>query len=232
MNLKEILLAQYDSFPFHRHPFWMAVKERRLSLSEVLAGEAQHYLRTKAGRELRRQAAQFARASSPILFEAIVETYVEECTDSKDSPSHLALIKRLLFEGGYTEAMLEQLANTPGNIAAIALYRDIAERGVAHHLVGAGTVEYFYADLSSDIYNVYTSHYGMSEYQAETYRIHGPMDKIHADRAFSVLPEIEKDYDPKDLIAAVRDAFVATSLHYDGMYQAATGQVQYWNGRD
>jgi hypothetical protein len=30
----------------------------------------------------------------------------------------------------------------------------------------------------------------------------------------------------------VRDAFVATSLHYDGMLQAATGEISYWNGRE
>jgi len=30
---------------------------------------------------------------------------------------------------------------------------------------------------------------------------------------------------------SVRDAFVATSLHYDGMLQAATGLMTYWSGR-
>jgi hypothetical protein len=71
----------------------------------------------------------------------------------------------------------------------------------------------------------------MSEHQAETYRIHGPMDKTHAERAFAVIDEAADLHGWNTVLSSVRDAFVATSLHYDGMLQAATGKLSYWDGR-
>ena len=70
----------------------------------------------------------------------------------------------------------------------------------------------------------------MSDNQAETYRIHGPLDREHAERAFKILEEALKIHGWTQVEMAVRDAFVATSLHYDGMLQGATGQFSYWNG--
>ncbi len=72
----------------------------------------------------------------------------------------------------------------------------------------------------------------MSAEQAETYRLHGPMDEEHATRAFAVLDEAIALHSWEAVWLSVRDAFVATSLHYDGMLQAATGKIEYWNGRD
>ena len=70
----------------------------------------------------------------------------------------------------------------------------------------------------------------MTETQAETYRIHGPMDASHAERAFAVLDEAVNLHGWALVEASVRDAFVATSLHYDGMLHAATRTLSYWNG--
>jgi hypothetical protein len=72
----------------------------------------------------------------------------------------------------------------------------------------------------------------MSDAQAETYRIHGPMDAEHAERAFEILDHAVDLHGWTAVEESVRDAFVATSLHYDGMLQAATGELVYWNGRD
>jgi len=161
----------------------------------------------------------------------LTETYLEECTDHRSGPSHLKLIERLVVEGGKSVKDLESTAPTPGNSAAIALYRDIAGRGAGCHLVGAGAVEHYYCQLSPSIFTAYTGLYGMSASQAHTYQIHGPMDQVHADRAFSVLDEAIALHGWEAMKQSVRDAFVATSLHYDGMLQAATGVLSYWNGR-
>lgn len=230
MDYKEELLSLYEEFPFERHPLWCAVLRQELSFEQVIRAEVQHYQRSKIGRNFREQALRGAERMSPVIFEMLLQTYLEECTEDNTGPSHVDLIKRLVVSGGYPESELDQTELTPGNAAAIALYQDISDRGPACHMLGAGAVEYYYSLLSPKIFEVYTTRYSMSEHQAETYRIHGPMDKEHAERAFSILDEAITIHGRREIQGAVRDAFVATSLHYDGMLQAATGQNNYWNG--
>lgn len=229
MKNREALLELYNMFPFHKHPLWESIIQRELTLTQVLAAEAQHYYRTRESRRLRYEAMQNARATSDSMFEAILETYMEECTDH-EGPSHLQLIENLLKGGGYSSQELEDLVPTPGNIAAISLYENIASRGAACHILGAGAVEYYYADLCPEIYDVYTTYYKMTPQQAATYEVHGPMDKEHAARAFRVVDEAVSMHGWATIELSVRDAFVATSLHYDGMLQAATGTQGYWDG--
>jgi pyrroloquinoline quinone (PQQ) biosynthesis protein C len=227
---RQALLSLYDLLPFEHHPLWTAVLSGSLSLAQVLAAEKQHWIRTRAGQRLRRQALELAERVSPGIFELLLETYVEECTRDETGPSHLELIERLLVTSGVTRDDLENAQPTPGNAAAMALYADIGRRGAGCHMLGAGAVEFYYCQLSPRIYEAYLEHYGMSAAQAETYRIHGPMDKEHAERAFAALPEAISLHGWDAVNRAVRDAFVATSLHYDGMLQAATGVLKYWDG--
>jgi hypothetical protein len=56
------------------------------------------------------------------------------------------------------------------------------------------------------------------------------MDTVHAERALGVLEEAISLLGWPTIEMSVRDAFVATSLHYDGMFQAALGRIIYWNG--
>jgi pyrroloquinoline quinone (PQQ) biosynthesis protein C len=229
-DLRGRLLAQYELFPFHAHPFWVAVKARDLSYDAIIRGEVQHWIRTRAGQMLRRQALDMAERTSARIFELLLETYLEECTEDASGPSHLDLIERLVVEGGVSMTRLQATVPTPGNAAAMALYRDITGRGAGCHMLGAGAVEYFYCRLAPEIFKAYTEGYGMSEAQAETYRIHGPMDATHAERAFAILDESVSLYGWDAIQTSVRDAFVATSLHYDGMMQAATRISTYWDG--
>lgn len=229
MSKRDRLLSIYEMLPFKRHPFWEAVRKRELSLDQVLLAEKQHYLRTKAGRRVRQQAVTNALAVSETLWRAVLDTYLEECTPNT-GPSHLELIERLLRVGGVTDAELDETIPTPGNAAAISLYADIGTRGAPCHILGAGAVEFYYSQLSTEVFEAYTTGYGMTVEQAETYRIHGPMDRTHAERSLAVLDEAENRLGWKVIEQAVRDAFVATSLHYDGMLHAATGQLSYWNG--
>lgn len=230
MDQRAALLSLYDTFPFHMHPLWRAVLGHELSLKEVLRAETQHYLRTKAGQSLRSEALEKAKGMSPELFAALLETYLEECTNKKAGPSHLDLIARLLLEGGISQSQLDASQPTPGNSAAIALYRDITSRGAGCHMLGAGVVEYHYSKLAPKIFEAYTSKYGMTHHQAETYSIHGTMDQVHSERALSILDEAIKLHGWSTIEQSARDAFVATSLHYDGMLQAAWGKIIYWNG--
>ncbi len=229
---KDKLLGLYELFPFHHHPLWVAIQKKELSYEQVITAEVQHWIRTRAGKILRENAMRTAERLSPALFEKLTETYLEECTTNERSgPSHLELIQRLVTDGGRTVADLESAEPTPGNSAAIALYRDIAGRGAGCHLIGAGAVEHYYCQLSPRIFRAYTSLYGMSASQARTYELHGPMDNEHADRAFSVLDEAIALHGWKAMEQSVKDAFIATSLHYDGMLQAATSANSYWDGR-
>jgi pyrroloquinoline quinone (PQQ) biosynthesis protein C len=207
------------------------VLAHELTRTQVVRAEVQHYLRTRAGQSLRREALERAQAISPAIWEALLDTYLEECTASV-TPSHLDLIKRLVLVGGISDEQLEQAQPTVGNAAAIALYRDISARGAACHLLGAGAVEHYYSELAPQIFEVYTEHYGMSAHQAETYRLHGSMDKVHADRAFAIAEEAIALHGWTMIETSVRDAFTATSLHYDGMLQAALGRVVFWDGRN
>jgi pyrroloquinoline quinone (PQQ) biosynthesis protein C len=230
VGLKERLLRLYDDLPFHYHPLWKAVLAGDLTFDQVLAAERQHFVRSRAGRSLREIAMREARAGQDErLFEAILETYLDECTD-KGGPSHLDLIERLLTMGGLTKAEVHATLPTPANSAAIALYGDISRRGVECHMLGAGFVEHYYSKLSLQIYQSYVDKYGMTDEQAETYRIHGPVDAVHADRAFRILDTAAAHLGESVIELAVRDAFVATSLHYDGMLHAATNQLRYWSG--
>jgi pyrroloquinoline quinone (PQQ) biosynthesis protein C len=218
-------------FPFHDHPHWRAVMNRELSLEQILRAEVQHYLRTRAGQALRREAVDKAKAMSPTIFESILQTFLEECTTNNTNVNHLDLILRLVTSAGISKEECEVSIPTPGNSAAIALYRDIASRGAACHILGAGAVEHYYAALSQKIYSVYTEHYGMSAFAAETYRIHGPMDIKHSERALAIVDEAISIHGWDTVNLSVRDAFLATSLHYDGMFQAALGHGEYWDGR-
>jgi len=232
LDRRTSLLSLYDILPFHEHPLWKAILNHELTLDQVLRAETQHYLRTKAGQSLRSEALEKARGVSPKLFEALLETYLEECTNQKSGPSHLELIARLLLEGGVTQSLLDSSQSTPGNSAAIALYRDITFRGAACHMVGAGVVEHYYSQLAPRVFEAYTTKYGMTPYQAETYSLHGPMDQVHAERAIGILDEAINVHGWDVIEQSVRDAFVATSLHYDGMLQAALGKIVYWNGEE
>jgi len=228
---KDRLLSLYDLLPFEHHPLWVNIRTGNLSIQQVLLAETQHWLRSKSGRPLRKEAMEAAEGISERIFQELLKTYFEECTHDSTGPSHLDLIQRLLTDGGVEVADLECAIPTPGNSAAIALYRDISSRGAGCHMIGAGVVEHFYSRLCPPIFEAYTGHYKMTPAQAETYRIHGPMDAEHADRAFAVLDEIVKIHGDQAVEQCVRDAFVATSLHYDGMLHAATGELSYWNGK-
>lgn len=227
----ERLLDLYNLFPFEHHPYWVSVRSHALSYEQVMQAEVQHWLRSRAGRPLRKQALDSAQGISPRIFEALLKTYLEECTEDESGPSHLDLIERLVTGGGISKAQLEVAVPTPGNAAAMALYADIGNRGAGCHILGAGAVEHFYSKLCPAIYAAYTGYYGMTADQAETYRLHGPMDAEHADRAFAVVDEATQIYGWALVERSVRDAFIATSLHYDGMYQAATRTQSYWDGR-
>ena len=228
---RQRLLDLYDLLPFERHPLWKGVLEHDLSLEQILRAEVQHWIRSNVGRRLRKQALDAAQGSSPKIFEALIKTYLEECTEDESGPSHVDLVERLVTTGGISKQTLLEAAPTPANAAAMALYADIGRRGAACHMLGAGVVEHFYSKLSPQIFDAYTKHYGMTDAQAETYRIHGPMDAEHAERAFSIIDEAVAIHGWSLVELSVRDAFVATSLHYDGMLHAGTGEFSYWNGK-
>lgn len=229
VNRRQQLLSHYNLFPFDQHPLWLAVFNGDLRPEQIYRAEAQHYLRTKANRELRRRAATQSRKVSPAIAAAMIETYIEECTDRRGT-NHLELVQRLVMSGGLIKWELDNILPTPGNAAAIALYRDIGERGFACHMLGAGAVEFYYAKLAPKIFESYTKRYGMNPDDAETYRVHGPMDQMHADRALALLDQALQLHSWEEIEMSVRDAFVATSLHYDGMRQAAFGTISYWEG--
>jgi pyrroloquinoline quinone (PQQ) biosynthesis protein C len=217
--------------PFEEHPYWKRVLTGSFTLKEVMAAETQHFIRSDRGRHFRKRAAEEAAAVSSRAHELLLETYKEECTEDETGPSHVDLIKRFLALGGVDEIAISRAKPTPGNSAAIAMYKDIADRGPLHHMIGAGAVEFYYSRLSPRIFNAYTTLYPISAEQAETYRIHGPMDLEHAERALQILDEPAVQNNADGILEAVRDAFVATSLHYDGMLQAATDSLTYWDGK-
>lgn len=227
---KAKLLDAYNQFPFHDHPLWRAVLRGELMREQIYLAETQHYVRTKAGQELRRKSLENARVTSSELFEALLDTYLEECTTDHSGPSHLELIERLVLSGGYNSDDLTRLIPNPANAAAIALYKDISDRGAAHHILGAGVVEHYYSQLSPKIYDAYTKIYGINHSDAETYYIHGSLDAVHAERAFSIMEKAIDLHGWDSIFQSVRDAFVATSLHYDAMLYAATNRPSYWNG--
>jgi pyrroloquinoline quinone (PQQ) biosynthesis protein C len=149
------------------HPYWRAVISGELSLPQVLQAEVQHFLRSKNSRSLRAKALGRARETSQQLFELLLETFIEECTDQRGT-NHLELVRRLLTGGGLDPDLYTNEHLKPGNTAAIALYREISDRGPEHHMLGAGVVEYYYSKLCPQVFRSYTQTYGMSEMQAET----------------------------------------------------------------
>lgn len=227
---RESALAHYSRWPFERHPLWSAILEKRLSREQVLKAEVQHYLRSDIGRLYREGAAIASRLIGGELFELLNQTAKEECRQDETGPSHVDLIRDFLLSGGLTQADLDGAIPTPGNSAAMALYKDIAARGPLQHMIGAGCVEYYYSRLSPRIFEVYVGHYGFGEEAARTYMLHGPMDEEHGERALKVLASPLAQAMPREIDLAVRDAFAATSLHYDGMLQAATDRLSYWSG--
>lgn len=228
---RDKVLSYYNQFPFERHPLWQAIIAGTLTHEQVMLAETQHFVRSNIGREFRKKAAEESKSFSEKAHELLMETYREECTEDDSGPSHVDLIKRFLLMGGVAEDKIISAKPTVANSAAIALYKDIGERGPLHHMLGAGAVEYFYSFLSPKILEAYVTKYRLTEDQAETYKIHGPMDREHAERALSILEEPYIRANAESIEIAVRDAFAATSLHYDGMLEAATGRISYWDGK-
>ncbi len=97
-------------------------------------------------------------------------------------------------------------------------------------MIGAGCVEFFYSKLSPRIFSAYVDLYGFTAEDAKTYELHGPMDAEHGERALQVLETALAQAMQHEIAVAVRDAFAATSLHYDGMLQAAIPNSGYWSG--
>ena len=124
MDRTQLLLGYYDEFPFEHHPLWRAVLGHELSLAQVLSAEVQHWIRTKRGQPLRKAALEQAEGRSPVIYEALKATYIDECTD-EGGENHLALIQRLLKMGGIALETLNGAKPTPGNGAAMALYKEI-----------------------------------------------------------------------------------------------------------
>lgn len=230
MLSRETVLAHYRSWPFERHPLWVAVLEGSLSKDQIIQAETQHYLRSNIGRLYRERAAISSRLIGGELFELLDKTAREECHLDDSGPSHVDLIKGFLISNGVSQSALDRARPTHGNAAAIALYKDIADRGPLQHMIGAGCVEYFYSQLSPKIYQAYVDIYGFKPEDVSTYELHGPMDQTHGERALKVLESALAQAMPEEIDLAVRDAFVATSLHYDGMLQSAIPGVGYWRG--
>ena len=164
-NLSQIqrqLLDFYYELPFEKHPLWMGIKEHELTLSQIFKAETQHFLRSKRGQSLRRKSADDCEPKSGLIYQGALDNYLEEVVPDGSGPSHLDLIVRLLVDGGVTHEELAEAEPTPGNAAAMALYEDIAGRGTACHLIGAGLVEFYYSRLAPEIYDAYTRHYGMT----------------------------------------------------------------------
>jgi pyrroloquinoline quinone (PQQ) biosynthesis protein C len=224
-------LKYYDVWPFERHPLWVAILDQRLTKEQVILAEIQHYLRSNVGRLYRERAAIGARLIGGELFELLDQTAREECQYDDSGPSHVDLIRSFLLANGVTQRELDRAVPTPANAAAMALYKDIADRGPLQHMIGAGCVEYFYSKLSPRIFSAYVDGYGFSADAARTYELHGPMDAEHGERALKVLETPLAQAMPDEINVAVRDAFAATSLHYDGMLQAAIPTSGYWSGR-
>jgi len=227
---RETALSHYERWPFERHPLWKAVIDGELSREEVVQAEIQHYLRSNVGRLYRERAAIAARFIDGDIFPLLDQTAREECQLDDSGPSHVDLIRRFLLANGVTQSQLDQAVPTPGNAAAIALYKDIADRGPIQHMIGAGCVEYFYSKLSPRIFETYVTRYGFNSADVETYQLHGPMDETHGERALMVLSSPLAQAMPREIDLAIRDAFAATSLHYDGMLQAARPNAGYWSG--
>jgi pyrroloquinoline quinone (PQQ) biosynthesis protein C len=223
-------LNYYNLFPFHEHPLWKSIILGKFSREQVLKAEVQHYLRSEIGKIFREHSAVVAKHLGPDIYDLLYQTVVEECYGTDGGPSHAELIKKFLLMNGVSETDLRNAISTPGNAAAIALYKDIASRGPLHHMIGAGCVEYYYSKLCPQIYDCYTQIYKFQPGSFETYRLHGPMDEVHGERALETLKTPLAQALSKELGIAVRDAFAATSLHYDGMLQAATSENEYWNG--
>jgi pyrroloquinoline quinone (PQQ) biosynthesis protein C len=224
-------LSYYELFPFHKHPLWVAILDGSLSSEQVLKAEIQHYLRSEIGKIFREHSAVAAKHLDDTIYDLLYQTVVEECYGTDGGPSHAELIKQFLLANGVTASDLRRAVSSPGNIAAIALYKEIAERGPLHHMVGAGCVEFYYSKLCPKIYHAYQTIYRFVPGSFETYQLHGPMDEVHGERALETLESPLAQALSKELGLAIRDAFVATSLHYDGMLQAATGTNTYWNGK-
>lgn len=224
-------LSYYEEFPFHEHPLWLSIISGVLTAEQVLKAEIQHYIRSEVGKIFREHSAVAAKHLDDNIYDLLHQTVEEECYGSDGGPSHAELIKQFLLQNGVSTSDLRTAISTPGNAAAIALYKDISERGPLHHMIGAGCVEYYYSKICPRIYAAYEQIYKFKPGSFDTYKLHGPMDEVHGERALETLSSpLAKALDP-ELRIAIRDAFVATSLHYDGMLQAATSTNTYWSGR-
>jgi pyrroloquinoline quinone (PQQ) biosynthesis protein C len=229
--MRDEILGLYNTFPFERHPLWVGILEGKFSKQQVLAAEIQHYHRSNIGRLYRERAAIAAREYGGELYKLLLETASDECRDDKTGPSHVDLIKQFLNENGVSDPEIENAEVTSANAMAIATYKDIADRGPLHHMLGAGAVEWHYSKLCPKIVTAYRDIYGFKEGSYKTYELHGPMDEVHGDRALSLLDSHHAQAIMPSLKLAVRDAFAATSMHYDGMLQAAIQSTVYWNGK-
>ena len=81
------------------------------------------------------------------------------------------------------------------------------------------------------VYKELVGHYGFSERQVETYRIHADQDVGHGSRQIETIRQAATDPQTREKIRrAVKLGITAFTLEWDGHVQAMTGQRDFWPG--
>ena len=124
---------------------------------------------------------------------------------------------------------------TPGTLAAIEMIIGCCQRRSA--LEGVAMLAFVESQhggsdgAAARVYKELVGHYGFSERQVETYRIHADQDVGHGARQIDTICQAATDTATREKIRrAVKLGITAFTLEWDGHVQAMTGRRDFWPG--
>jgi pyrroloquinoline quinone (PQQ) biosynthesis protein C len=226
------LWSYAQEVPMGQHPWFQGILQHRWTRSQIILGEAQHYLRVRTNPIFFGYIAINAVAESHGLMEVVLENFMDELSGPR---THVDIMLQFLEEGGISREEADRTETAPGTLAAIEMIIGCCQRRSA--LEGVAMLSFVESQLggpdkvSAKVYRELTGHYGFTPRAAETYRLHAEQDVGHGERQIEAIRRYARDTETQDKVrAAVKLGLTAFTLEWDGHVQAMTGQREFWSG--
>lgn len=222
-----------NEVPMVEHPWFKGIVDHRWTREQIVLGEVQHYLRVRTNPIYFGYIAVNAVSNREQgLMDVVLENFMEELSGTR---THVDIMYQFLEEAGISREEADNAEPAPGTLAAIEMIIGCCQRRSA--LEGVAMLAFVESQhggpngAAGRVHKELVGHYGFSERQAETYRIHAEQDVGHGSRQIDILRTAAADPATREKIRrAVKLGVTAFTLEWDGHVQAMTGRRDFWPG--
>ncbi len=222
-----------NQVPMVEHPWFKGIVDHRWTREQIVLGEVQHYLRVRTNPIYFGYIAVNAVSNREQgLMDVVLENFMEELSGDR---THVDIMYQFLEGAGISREDADNAEPTPGTLAAIEMIIGCCQRRSA--LEGVAMLAFVESQhggrdgAAAQVYKELVGHYGFSERQVETYRIHADQDVGHGARQIETICQAATDPETREKIRrAVKLGVTAFTLEWDGHVQAMTGRRDFWAG--